>query len=261
MATLDLVIENVYVFMYVFARLFAIILLNPVFSRTNIPNVVKTSLVLFSTIIIAPLLPLPAEAPLGLLEVFFGVFREFFVGFALTFVFNIYYYMLMFAADIMDTQFGLSMAKVMDPQSHIQTAATGTLMNILFMLYFFATNSHLELINVAVGSYELIPVGASTLNFQGVSTFVFALFTSVFLLALRLTLPFVAAEFILEVSMGILMKLIPQIHVFVIHMQGKILLGLILLMTLSVPITKFIDNYIRGIFNSMGEMLLALVAK
>lgn len=260
MATIDLIFENVYVFMFVFARLFAIIILNPIFNRTSVPNVVKASLVLFSTLIIAPLMPLDTEVPQGIWEIGFGIFREFFVGFALTFVFNIYYYMLMFAADIMDTQFGLSMAKVMDPQTNIQTAVTGSLMNVIFMLYFFATNSHLELINVAVGSYELIPVGAYTLNFQNSASFVITLFSTIFILALRLTLPFVAAEFILEVSMGILMKLIPQIHVFVIHMQGKILLGLLLLMTLSIPITKFIDNYIVGIFNDMGHMLKALVS-
>lgn len=260
MATLDLVFENVYVFMFVFARLFAIIILNPIFSRTSVLNTVKGALVLFSTLIVAPLLPLPEVAPQGVWEIGFGIFREFFVGFALTFVFNIYYYMLMFAADIMDTQFGMSMAKVMDPQTNIQTAITGTLMNVIFMLYFFATNSHLELINVAVGSYEIVPVGATQIAFQNSASFVFTLFSTIFTLALRLTLPFVAAEFILEVSMGILMKLIPQIHVFVIHMQGKIFLGLLLLMTLSIPITKFIDNYIVGIFDDMWKMLQTLLS-
>ncbi|MBE6836835.1 MAG: flagellar biosynthetic protein FliR [Ruminococcus sp.] len=244
--------------MYVFARLAAILLLNPVFSRANIPAAVKASLVLFATIIIAPIVPM-GSADNSFVEVGLGLGREFLVGFALTFVFNIYYYMLMFAADIMDTQFGMSMAKMMDPQTHIQTAITGNIMNILFMLYFFATNCHLELINVAVGSFQLIPPGAGGISLDNAAGFVFTLFSTIFILALRLALPFVAAEFILELSMGILMKLIPQIHVFVIHMQGKILLGIIALVALTIPITKFIDNYIVDMFNSMGKMLLALV--
>ena len=84
-------------------------------------------------------------------------------------------------------------------------------------------------------------------------------FSSVFLLALRLALPYVAAEFILEICLGILMKLIPQIHVFVIQMQGKILLAIILLLALSVPMTQFIDNYIAEMFNSMNGALKALI--
>jgi len=257
-AAFEIILENVHVFMYVFARLAAILLLNPVFSRANIPAAVKASLVLFATIIIAPIVPM-GSADNSFVEVGLGLGREFLVGFALTFVFNIYYYMLMFAADIMDTQFGMSMAKMMDQQTHIQTAITGNIMNILFMLYFFATNCHLELINVAVGSFQLIPPGAGGISLDNAAGFVFTLFSTIFILALRLALPFVAAEFILELSMGILMKLIPQIHVFVIHMQGKILLGIIALVALTIPITKFIDNYIVDMFNSMGKMLLALV--
>jgi flagellar biosynthetic protein FliR len=165
----------------------------------------------------------------------------------------------MFAADIMDTQFGLSMAKMMNPQTNIQTATTGNLLNVVFMLYFFTTNSHLILINTAVGSYEAVPAGLSAIDIMGSCGFVIDLFTSVFLLALRLALPYVAAEFVLELSLGILMKLIPQIHVFVIQMQGKIILGLILLLALSIPMTNFIDNYITKMLDSMNQALGSLV--
>lgn len=259
MAAFEIVLKNIHIFMYVFVRLAAIILMNPIFSRTSIPATVKSSLVLFTTLIVAPIVPVTAS-PGNFIDLALGLGREVLVGFALIFVFNIYYYMLMFAADIMDTQFGMSMAKMMDPQTNVQVAITGTLMNVLFMLYFFATNSHLELINVAVGSFQLVPPGAAGISVENTVDFVFTLFSTTFILALRLALPFVAAEFILEVSMGILMKLIPQIHVFVIHMQGKILLGVIMLAALTIPITKFIDNYIVAIFDSMQKMLGALVS-
>jgi flagellar biosynthetic protein FliR len=148
---------------------------------------------------------------------------EFFIGFLLSFVFNVYYYMLMFAADIMDTQLGFSMAKTMDPLTNIQTATMGNFFNIMFMLYFFATNSHLILINMAVNTYDVIGAGAAELSYRGGCEFAIALFSSVFLLAIRLALPFVAAEFVLEVSLGLLMKLIPQIHVFVYRCRARYL--------------------------------------
>ncbi len=45
--------------------------------------------------------------------------------------------------------------------------------------------------------------------------------------------------------MGVLMKLIPQIHVFVINIQFKLLLGILMLLAFSSPIASFIDNYMR----------------
>ena len=119
----------------------------------------------------------------------------------------------------------------------------------------------LILINTAVGSYEAVPAGLSAIDIMGSCGFVIDLFTSVFLLALRLALPYVAAEFVLELSLGILMKLIPQIHVFVIQMQGKIILGLILLLALSIPMTNFIDNYITKMLDSMNQALGSLVVR
>ncbi|MGN0622997.1 MAG: flagellar biosynthetic protein FliR [Oscillospiraceae bacterium] len=258
MAELNILIDNLHVYIFVFVRLAAIILFNPVFSRQNIIAPVKVGLIMCLTVIITPLVPV-TEFDSGFIGFVFCIAKEFFIGFLLGFVFNIYYYMLMFAADIMDTQFGFSMAKVMDPQTRIQSAVIGNLMNVMFMLYFFVTNSHLVLIDTAVHSFDVIGAGAQSISIKGGCSFAIGLMSSICLLALRLALPFVAAEFVLEVSMGILMKLIPQIHVFVIQMQGKLLLGIIMLMALAVPITNFVDNYIAEMFGDVNKALEALV--
>ena len=63
------------------------------------------------------------------------------------------------------------------------------------------------------------------------------------MLALKLSLPVLAAELIGQLGMGILMKVIPQINVFAINFELKILLGL-LLVTLFMPL--------------MGESLLGM---
>ena len=259
MADLNIVIDNLHVYIFVFIRLAAIIIFNPLFSRTNITSWAKVGLIGCLTLIITPLVPV-SEFENNVIDFALCVGRELFVGLCLSFVFNIYYYMLMFAADIMDTQFGFSMAKVMDPQTRIQSAVIGNLMTIMFVLYFFVTNSHLVLINTAVRSFDVVSAGGVGINVQGGCSFLIDLFSSVCILALRLALPFVAAEFVLEICMGLLMKLIPQIHVFVIQMQGKILLGILLLMALAVPMTNFIDNYIVKMFDSMQKALSSLVS-
>jgi flagellar biosynthetic protein FliR len=84
------------------------------------------------------------------------------------------------------------------------------------------------------------------------------LFESVFSLAFRLALPFIAAEFVVEVAMGILMKLIPQVHVFVVNIQFKLLLGIFLLFAFSQPIADFIDNYLQAAMQSMQKLLTVL---
>lgn len=188
-----------------------------------------------------------------------GIGRELIIGVTLSFVFSIYYYLLTFASDMMDMQFGLSMAQAMDPQTNIKTGVTGNLLNIIFMLYFFATNSHLILLNIAAYSFMMVPAGGEGILLSNVAGFVLEIFNTVFSLALRLALPFLVAGFILEISMGILMKLIPQIHIFVVHMQGKIIFGLIMLISLASPLARFIDNYIMAALESMQKALIAFI--
>ncbi len=215
----------------------------------------RTAIALGVTLLITPLVPLPENYNSSISDFLLYFGREVFIGFLLGYVFNIFYYMLLTAGDILDMTFGFAMAKVFDPGTNIQSAFTANILNVIFVLYFFATNSHLLLIEMAVSSYDLFGVGAEGLSIFSASQFAIDLFAGVFGLAMKLTFPFVAVEFILEFSLGILMKLIPQIHVFVIHFQLKIVLAILMLFLFAGPISVFIDNYIIIMFDTMKDAL------
>lgn len=213
---------------------------------------------LITSLLLAPNVAVVSPAVDGV-DMIISIAKEIMVGITLSYIFAIYYYMLQFSADMMDLQFGLSMAKAMDPQTQIQTGISGNLLTIVFMLYFFATNSHLVLLQVAAYSFIVIPAGGEGILIPNMAGFVMEIFSSIFSLALRLCLPYLITGFILEISMGILMKLIPQIHIFVIHMQAKIILGVVLLMLLASPLATFIDNYIMSALKHMQDALSAML--
>ena len=58
--------------------------------------------------------------------------------------------------------------------------------------------------------------------------------------------------------MGVLMKLIPQIHIFVINIQFKMILGLLLLLAFAGPVASFTDNYMRIMFENLQYAFSAL---
>ena len=247
------------VFLLVFARMSGMILLNPLFARRNVPNMVRMGLILALTILISPTLPQSTVAAFSDIEFIFAIYKEIFVGILCGLVFQTFYYMLFFTGDILDTQLGLSMAKVFDPGTSIQMSVTGNLLGILFILYIFVTDSHLLLIKLFASSYMIVPVGAVGLT-PDVSSFLINLFTSTFSLALRLALPFLVASFTVEMSMGILMKLIPQIHVFVINIQVKLILGILLLLLFAQPMSSFMDNYMSIMFENIQRVFYAVMA-
>lgn len=66
------------------------------------------------------------------------------------------------------------------------------------------------------------------------------MFASCAVLAMKLCLPILAAELIGQLGMGILMKVIPQINVFAINFELKIILGLAMVILLLPLMGEFV---------------------
>jgi len=195
------------------------------------------------------------ESPFYLLR---AVVSELLVGLVWGVVFQSFYYMLFMAGDAIDMGMGLSMAKVFDSNTNIQMSISGNIFNLFFIMFIFVTNSHLALIRLAVSSYDIVGVGGAVMS-RNLNGFIIKMFLEVSSLAIRLCLPFLAATFTVEVTMGILMKLVPQINVFSIHFQAKVIMGLILLYAFAAPVGNFIDKYISAMYQQMEKSLIYMV--
>ena len=256
--TWDFAYRQLTLYLLVFCRMTGVVLFNPLLSRRNIPTQFNIALCLGLSLLVAPSLSATAVLPDDTWFLLGAVGAELLVGFVWGLIFQIFYYLLFMAGDAIDLGLGFSMAKVFDRNTNIQMSLSGNLFNLMFVLFIFATNSHIVLIRIAVSSYDVIGLGGAVFG-PKISAFMVELFINTISLAIRLTLPFLAAAFTVEVTMGILMKLVPQINVFSIHFQAKVIMGLILLFVFTVPVSNFIDNYIMIMFQQMQKALGTLI--
>ena len=134
---------------------------------------------------------------------------------------------------------GLSMSENYDPSMGTNITMTSTFFNIMFMLLFFSANGHITLLKILVSSGQIVPFGSVIITEQ-VATYALDTFVLCTILSLKLAMPILAASLIGQLGMGILMKVIPQINVFAINLELKIILGLFLIMLLITPIGEFI---------------------
>ena len=132
----EAILANTPLYLMIFARLAGMIGMNPLLARKNVPSSVRVALIMLMTVLLAPTVQPQGVLSAGSLELAEGMLRELFVGYVCGFVFQIYYYMIFFAGDLMDTDFGLAMAKVFDPGTSIQMSASGNLLNLLLLLLF-----------------------------------------------------------------------------------------------------------------------------
>ena len=234
----------------VLTRLTGALLFNPLLGRRSVPAIAKVGLALLLTVIIFPTLKLTPVAFPTPLSFMLALVREMLIGYALGLVVNLFIAWVLMAGEIMDMEMGSSVSKIYDPQSGISMPITGTALNIMFTLIFFSTNGHLTLIKIVAESLTMFPPGPQMVAFE-VGRYLTMMLGDMIMLALKLAMPVLAIELLSEAGLGVLMRIVPQINVFVVGIQIKLAIGLIVVVLALPAISRLIDFSLGQMFEAM----------
>ncbi len=244
-------------FSLILMRMSGFIFLNPILGRRNIPSRVKASIVFILTLAVYASSMGEAFEIDSTIEYGFLLLKEFAAGFAIGFVMELFLFVLSYGGYIIDFQLGLSMATVYDPQSNAQTPVTGSLLQAYFILLFFAVNGHHALMRILLTSAEIVPYGGIIVT-ENLASRMIEIFLECIGMGVRLAFPILAAEFLVEIGIGILNKAVPQITIFVINIQLKLIVGLILLIVLFSPIGEYVEEILTTMMKSIQGILTFL---
>ncbi len=247
-----------YLFELIFMRMTGFVVLNPIFGHNAVSNLAKGGLIMVLSIFLythGSFVSL--EVPQSNIVHMMQLILELAVGFAIGFVIRLFFMVIQFGGEVIDIQMGLSMAQMYDPATQINMTVTASLLNVLFIMNFFAQNGHYTLLRIMLTSGEVIPFGTATLGAQ-VSTHMVEIFLACLTLAVKLALPILAAEMLSTIGMGILMKAIPQINAFVINIELKVVIGLAMLFLLFTPMSEFLLMVEVSMLDSVRDMLATM---
>ena len=230
---------QVNLFFLILSRMSGFVLFNPIFGRQNVPGIVKSGLVLLLSITVFPVTAYRPAVPESILELGVLLLLELAMGYLLGMVINLFFYIPLLGGETIDIQMGMSMGRTYDPSSQTSTTVTASLLNILMMLLFFAGNGHYTLLRIFMASGRVVPYGQVGFG-QDVYQAILELFISCTIMGIKLCMPILAAELLGQVGMGILMKVIPQINVFAINIELKVIIGLTLLLLLLAPFSEYL---------------------
>lgn len=236
-------IGQMMLFSLIFMRMSGFILLNPVLGRKNIPAQVKGGMVIVFALLVYSFSSAQVPEPVNSIEYAVLLIKEFAMGYVIGFVMELFFLVITFAGSIIDYQMGLSMATIFDPQSNTQIALSGSIYHAYFMLLFFAVDGHLALFKLLITSAETVPYGQVVFGTQ-VAWSMVEIFIQCIIMAVKFAIPIVAIQFLAEIAVGVLMKIIPQINVFVINIQAKLLIGLLMLVFLFSPMSDYLGDII-----------------
>ncbi len=250
----ETIFDNFVAFLFVLCRVTGIFTFNPIFSRSNVPTMVKNGICVVLAVIMTMSPAASASVPevSNIIGFFMIALKELFIGMVFGFFTNLIMTVLVYAGEIIDMQTGLGMAKTMDPTTGINMPIFANIYYYLFILYFFITNGHLSYIQLFTLSYQAIPVGYQmTGNTIDLAYVIVMYFGTVMTLAVKFALPVLVTEMITEICIGLIMKAVPTIQVLVINIQLKIIVGLLILAAAARPMSEFIEHLLGLLWENL----------
>lgn len=251
----SLLFDNFETNLLVFSRVLGIFAFNPILSRRNIPQIVKVvCCILITMIVIMVRQPEPVETGTVIGVYLAMLLKEGFVGAVLGFITDMFFYSVQMSGEIMDMQSGLGMAKVFDPGTNLQMSIMGSFVSFMMYLYFFVINAHLTYIELFVKSFDIIPLGFEGINPDlGIS--IVEYFSVVLTLVLKIAMPLIVSQTILQFCVGVLMKSVPQIQIMVINIQLKVGFGFLILFLVAVPLSDLIEKFMNTWLETLEGVL------
>ena len=245
-------------FALIFMRMTGAVALNPILGRSNIPNAAKGALIFcLSILMYGHTDGILAHEPVVMLEFGLMLIKEMMIGFAIGFSMELSFAVVRFAAAVVDYIMGLSMAQTYDPQYNTQMTITSGMLYTFLVLRFLAGDGHVHLLALIYRSADLVPFGEVVIRPE-LSELMVDIFKTSIATGLQLAFPIIAMEMVTEAAVGILMRVIPQINVFAVNFQLKIIVGLMLLVYLFSPIATKLYGIIDNIFVYIEEALMLM---
>jgi flagellar biosynthesis protein FliR len=234
-------------------RISGVVLFAPFFSSNALPTRTKAVFVLAVAYLLAPVV---ASLPSARAEISFtAILGELAVGLVYGLSLAMLNEMLLFAGQIAGVQFSFSLVNLMDPSSPIETPLMGELFQLMGTLVLLAAGLDRILLASLVRSFRAVPLGTYALAPVTGLAIVRAA-GGVFLAALELAAPVLAATMLVEIAVALMGRLSPQLPVMNLTVPMKTLTGFVVLSGSLALWPRFIEARFGGLLD-MAERLIA----
>lgn len=230
----------------------------PFFSMGNTPARIRIGISFFTAVLLYQVLT-PADAIIceTLLEYALVVIKEAVAGVIIGLSANICTSIINFAGAIVDMETGLAMVTLMDPNTKENISITGFFYQFVFMMMLIATGMYRYLLAALADTFTLIPVNGAVFHSDSLLATATTFMGDYIIIGFRIVLPVFCVVLLLNAILGVLAKVSPQMNMFSVGIQLKILTGLsVMFLTAGMlpgaadfifqEMQKMMENFVSG---------------
>ncbi len=230
-------------FFLVFLRVFGFVSSAPLLGDSQVPYRVRilfAFLFAFALFKSLPVPNLPYKTPQGIA---FLAICEFIFGLGLGFFAKMVFAGIQLAGQIAGYQMGLAIANLFDPVTASRQSVVSSLLFWLCMMVFFIMRLHYWLLGAFVDGFKSFPLAIQFAPTGNVVFGINAVFSSLFVIAAKISAPIIATLLFVIISLGIVTRLIPQMNIFIVGLPLQILIGTFILIMI-LPLLAYLSENI-----------------
>lgn len=250
---LHLIIDQLSLLMWPFMRVTGFLLVVPILSSSYIPTTIKIVIAFTISLFIFPLVEVPTKLdPLS----FYGLFtiaQQIFIGIILGTILQFVFNSIIIAGENIALTMGLGFAQLSDPVNGVNIPVISQALTIFASLYFLALDGHIALIHLLVDSFTVLPITSA----MSMDTIVALLDWSsrMFIGAVMISIPAVTALLIINVAMGLMTRVAPQMNIFSVGLPVTLGLGFIFILATLPVILGVFQNMLNDAFATILQIL------
>ncbi len=233
-------------------RISGVMVFAPFLSSNALPMRAKAAFVLAVAYLIAPLVAALPSAHAAIS--FAALLGELAVGLVYGLTLALLNEMLLFAGQIAGVQFSFSLVNLLDPSSSIETPLLGNLFQLLGTLVVFAAGLDRILLASLMRSFRAVPLGTYSLA-PATGLAIVRAAGGIFVAAVELAAPILAATLLVEIAVALLGKLSPQLPVMALTVPLKTLTGLAVLTGSLALWPRFIEARFSSLLDVAQHLL------
>lgn len=242
-------------FLLILVRVTCFVHVAPFFSLNGVPRRIKVGFSIFLAYLLYTAVDRNEVVYNTLLGYAVIVMKEAMTGFLIGWGAQICATVTSLAGSVADMEIGLSMVSLMDPTTRQQATFTGVFYQYFFTLLMIITGMYQYLLRALIDSFTLIPVNGAIFRAESLVESLAVFMGDYITIAFRIILPIFCTMILLNAVMGVLAKVSPQMNMFAVGMQLKVLVGLgILFLTI-----RMLPNAADYVFVEMKKMIVSFV--
>ncbi|NCC25092.1 MAG: flagellar biosynthetic protein FliR [Deltaproteobacteria bacterium] len=248
---------SLFSFFLTLIRISLVLFLLPFFGGEGIPKSVKGALCLVLTLSLWPTLSfsgvlLPAS-PWDLLLLILG---ELLLGLVMGLMVRFIFAAVQTGGQVIGFQMGFSMVNAVDPDTGASEGVAAHFLYMIALLTFLSLNGHLVMLKGLAVSFKLVPPGALLVT-EGLTRVVFSASAQMFVLAIKMAAPVIAAIFLVDLALALISRAAPQMNVLLIGFPLKIGVGFLFLGLLFTLLAQNMEAFVSRMLPMFNQLMRA----